>query len=511
MPGAGKGSGDDFKNLMMDMSALENFLLKDDPVVKKGRSTGPRAVPVARFSPKKGQIPLKQSPAHRNVREIRARDVRSPEKSLANIPRAKKSPRIIDPIRRSEPRYSNRNDPYSELRNSTPFTYGSQALSHVPQALKEKRRRSALHPNDMLEHRSVSQARTSRSMYNMRTPDINSRSRGMFFHDGDHSGLGTSPQIRYKYRGEQFDAASVATRSFHGGVEPDHPTQASESMAKRKKVQTQVQTVDTEPESQIFPVSWTIEQAMIHDDAIESEQFHLDKTILTVRFELTKNEEDYVNCIVKVIFETIPEHFGDISTVIKSNQGEILFSSEFKTINHSIVDVVYITCTSKNFESLILNLRLGITIEMQVRIFTEDATLNYPTAIEENRELTIMRQLYDERVLADCRLLSEGRAWPVHRAVLGMQSKVLRKQFELGKVDGELQVNLPPEVIDELIEFLYLGRLKDSKNLRSLLQLGYQFQIHSLVDFCLAGLADKAPRGVKTVRPLAPGMGMQMY
>ena len=70
-----------------------------------------------------------------------------------------------------------------------------------------------------------------------------------------------------------------------------------------------------------------------------------------------------------------------------------------------------------------------------------------------------MRQLYEERYLADSKIMCNGRVWPVHRVVFAAQSKLFQEEFER---TGTLELNVGSAIVDQLVEFVYLGRIVSS-------------------------------------------------
>ncbi|XP_055348883.1 uncharacterized protein LOC129595798 [Paramacrobiotus metropolitanus] len=108
---------------------------------------------------------------------------------------------------------------------------------------------------------------------------------------------------------------------------------------------------------------------------------------------------------------------------------------------------------------------------------------------------TDMKNLLDSRILSDCKLVCQGREFPVHRAILANQSPVFAAMFQNNmeeKSTGICRIDdMSSEVVTALIRFVYTrAELDRDTNLMELWMAADKYDMANLRVECLRGMVE---------------------
>lgn len=103
------------------------------------------------------------------------------------------------------------------------------------------------------------------------------------------------------------------------------------------------------------------------------------------------------------------------------------------------------------------------------------------------------RDLWESRRFPDAEVHCGGITFDVHRAVLGARSPVLDAMFrQEGLREGsERRViieDAPPEVVEALLRYMYVGEVAENSEHASLLRLADKYEVEGLTEICVEAL-----------------------
>ena len=101
-----------------------------------------------------------------------------------------------------------------------------------------------------------------------------------------------------------------------------------------------------------------------------------------------------------------------------------------------------------------------------------------------------IRQVYEKKRFTDMKIVVQGKTFNVHRAVLAAQSQVFEKMFENNmkeKLERKIEIfDLDSNVVEDLIAFLYSGRITNLKSCHKQLFIAAdKYNIQDLMKLCL--------------------------
>jgi hypothetical protein len=104
----------------------------------------------------------------------------------------------------------------------------------------------------------------------------------------------------------------------------------------------------------------------------------------------------------------------------------------------------------------------------------------------ESKETDQLHQIYREKVLTDLEIKVKDRSLKVHKVLLAASSSVLRQRLLELPEGSALKLNgLDAEVAEEMINFIYDGRVKDmEKHSKELLVASEQYRMERLKKYC---------------------------
>merc|ERR1712194_659893 len=177
-------------------------------------------------------------------------------------------------------------------------------------------------------------------------------------------------------------------------------------------------------------------------------------------------------------FSEVPTYSGMISVVVNNAQNQsLMLSFPGKPIQGSTFECFYQTQSDPSFRSFIHAMNgPGMVFNVTIQLYTEDPNVQAP--FEEERDAQVMLQLFQQRHLADARVVCGMRSWAVHKCVLAAQSAVFRR--ELAQNGNEINVQADPLLVEDLVQFLYLGKVQNPRRQRELAKVAYRYQIRGL-------------------------------
>ncbi len=104
----------------------------------------------------------------------------------------------------------------------------------------------------------------------------------------------------------------------------------------------------------------------------------------------------------------------------------------------------------------------------------------------ESKEIDQLHQMYQERSFTDLEIKIKDRSLKVHKVLLAASSSVLRQKLLELPEGSALELNdLDAEVAEEMINFVYDGKVKDmEKHSKDLLMASQHYNMERLKKYC---------------------------
>jgi hypothetical protein len=110
----------------------------------------------------------------------------------------------------------------------------------------------------------------------------------------------------------------------------------------------------------------------------------------------------------------------------------------------------------------------------------------FVTDVEKSTETNQLKKIYQDRSFTDLEIKIKDRSLKVHKVLLAASSSVLRQRLLELEEGSALELNdLDAEVAEEMINFIYDGRVKEMKKYsKELLIASEQYNMKQLKKFC---------------------------
>jgi hypothetical protein len=126
-----------------------------------------------------------------------------------------------------------------------------------------------------------------------------------------------------------------------------------------------------------------------------------------------------------------------------------------------------------------------LTLAGEIKIINKS---KFVTDVAKSEEMDQLHQMYQERSFTDLeiKIKRRSRSLKVHKVLLAASSSVLRRRLLRLKEGSALELNdLDAEVAEEMINFIYDGKVKDmEKHSKDLLMASENFGMKHLKKYC---------------------------